>query len=147
MEELLELREHLQEHRYEDALDLVMEMEEMSREDKINKIYSYAVILLLHLIKQAAEQRTTRSWDLSIRESARQIARTNKRHKTGGFYLGSDELRRLFEEAYQSALERATLEAFEGIYNENELAQKVNQGHVLTKAAEIVADLQSGAKA
>jgi len=52
MEELLELRRHILEQRYEDALDLISEMEEMSREDKINKIYSYGVILLLHLIKQ-----------------------------------------------------------------------------------------------
>jgi hypothetical protein len=34
-------------------------MEEMSREDKVNKIYSCPEILLLHLIKQRAEQRTT----------------------------------------------------------------------------------------
>ncbi len=38
----------------------------MSKEDKIHKIRSYAIILLIHLIKQEAEQRTTRSWDCSI---------------------------------------------------------------------------------
>lgn len=146
MEELLALREHILDHRYEDALDLIAEMEEMSREDKVNKIYSYAVILLLQLIKQNAEQRTTRSWDLSIREAARQIARINKRQKAGGYYVTTEELRQLFEEAYQSALERAALEAFEGIYDDEELALKTASNQVLTKAVEIVAAYQSGAK-
>ena len=41
-------------------------MEEMSREDKVHKIYSFAEMLLLHLIKQKrTEQRTTRSWELT----------------------------------------------------------------------------------
>lgn len=145
MEELLELRQHILEQRYEDALDLLSEMEEMSREDKINKIYSYAVILLMHLIKQDAEQRTTRSWALSIRESARQIARTNKRQKAGGGYLTTDELQQLFTEAYQSALERAALEAFEGIYDDKELALKTSANQVLANAIEIVMTYQRGA--
>ena len=84
MEEFLELRRYIEEQRYAEALDLLAEMEEMSREDKVHKIYSFAGILLLHLIKQRAEQRTTRSWDLSIRNAARQIARVNKRYKSGG---------------------------------------------------------------
>jgi hypothetical protein len=142
MEELLELRQHILAQRYEDALDLLSEMEEMSREDKINKIYSYAVILLLHLIKQEAEQRTTRSWDLSIRESARQITRINKRQKAGGYYLQLEEVRTLLAEAYQSALERASLEAFEGMYDEKMLALKTDQNKVLAKAVEIISTYQ-----
>jgi hypothetical protein len=66
MEELLELRSYIEQQRYPEALNLIAELEEMSREDKINKIRSFAVILLLHLIKQEAEKRTTRSWDVSI---------------------------------------------------------------------------------
>ena len=62
MDELLELRTHIEQGRYAEALTLIGEMEEMSRDDKINKIESFLHILLLHLIKQAVEQRTTRSW-------------------------------------------------------------------------------------
>ena len=51
MEELLALRRYIELQRYTEALDLLAEMEEMSREDKVNKIYSFAEILLLHLIK------------------------------------------------------------------------------------------------
>ena len=51
MEELLTLRRYIEQQRYTEALDLLAELEEMSREDKVNKIYSLAKILLLHLIK------------------------------------------------------------------------------------------------
>mgnify|MGYP001593534565 CR=1 FL=1 len=87
MEELLELRQYIEQQQYTEALDLIAEMEEMSREDKIHKIYSFAEILLLHCIKQAAEQRTTRSWELSMRNAARHIARVNTRRKAGGTYM------------------------------------------------------------
>ena len=138
MEELLELRQHITQKRYTEALELIAELEEMSREDKINKIYSYAVILLLHLIKQSAEQRTTRSWELSIRETTRQIARTNTRQKAGGVYLDTAGLQDVLADAYLSALERAALEAFEGRYEEDELAAKVNQEQVERHALELI---------
>ena len=55
MEELLELRTLLIGGNISDALLLVEEMTEMSKDDKLNKIYSFAKVLLLHLIKQQAE--------------------------------------------------------------------------------------------
>jgi len=64
----------------------------MSKDDKINKITSFMEILLLHLIKQAAEKRTTKSWDVSIRNCTRQIARINKHRCSGGYYLEEGEL-------------------------------------------------------
>ena len=63
MEELLELKELLIGGDIPGALLLVEEMTEMSKDDKLNRISSYAKILLLHLIKQAAEGHTTRSRD------------------------------------------------------------------------------------
>jgi hypothetical protein len=38
MEELAQLRTAIEEQRYSDALNILGELEEMSREDKINKI-------------------------------------------------------------------------------------------------------------
>lgn len=146
MEELLQLREYVIQHRYAEALDLIAEMDEMSREDKINKIFSHAVILLLHLIKQNAEQRTTRSWELSIREAARQIARVNKRQKAGGAYLDQEGLTGTLLEAYQPALERAAVEAFEGRYEEEELAEKVQQAKVIDTAVDLILAYQTRQK-
>ena len=92
MEELLELKDLLLKGDVPGALVIVEELEEMSRNDIIKTIRSYAIILLLHLIKQQAENRTTRSWDVSIRNSVREIQRENKRRKVGGFYLTAEEL-------------------------------------------------------
>lgn len=66
MEEILTLKSLILKGDMEGALTIVEELEEMSCDDKINAIESYAVILLLHLVKQQAEKRTTRSWDVSM---------------------------------------------------------------------------------
>ena len=73
MEELLELKNLLLKGDTKAALGIVEELEEMSKDDKINNISSYGVIMFLHLIKQQLENRTTRSWNISIRNSVRQI--------------------------------------------------------------------------
>ena len=116
MEELMELRRYIEQQRYAEALDLIAE------------------ILLLHLIKQQAEKRTTRSWDLTIRNTVRHIARVNKRRKSGGTYVDEVELREIIAEVYQPALERASLETFEGRYDDQELGQKVNRAVMEQKA-------------
>lgn len=81
MEEILELKELLHKGRVVEALRVVEELEEMGKKEIIKTICSYAIILLLHLIKQQAENRTTRSWDVSIRNSVREILFENKRRK------------------------------------------------------------------
>lgn len=51
MDELLELRRRVERQDYQGALSIINDLEEMSVEDKLNKIESYMVILLMHLIK------------------------------------------------------------------------------------------------
>ncbi|MBV9386865.1 MAG: DUF29 family protein [Chroococcidiopsidaceae cyanobacterium CP_BM_ER_R8_30] len=111
MEELWELRTLIQEHDYNGALALVDELEEMAKSDIIDKISSYAVILLLHLIKQIVEQRTTKSWDVSLTNSALKIQSLNRRRKSKGTYLNEEELTEALEEAYAQAVNRASVEA------------------------------------
>lgn len=127
MEELFELRSYLEQQRYPDALRLLGEMDEMSRDDKVNKICSVLSILLLHLIKQHAEQRTTRSWNVAIANARREIQRVNKRRKAGGTYLSREELAESIHETYPEALTMASLEAFGGAFEEEELATKVDR--------------------
>ncbi|HAG79959.1 MAG TPA: hypothetical protein DCL61_02045 [Cyanobacteria bacterium UBA12227] len=134
MEELLTLKELLLKGDITGAITLVEELEEMSRDDKINNIISYGVILLLHLIKQQAENRATRSWDVSIRNSVRQIQNKNKRRKAGGSYLTPEELRLALEEAYPQAINQASLEVEEGRYEPEELEQRVSQEEILNHA-------------
>lgn len=138
MEELFELRAYLEQHRYAEALILLGEMEEMSKDDKINKIHSFIVIILLHLIKQSAEKRTTRSWNLSIYNSINGIRRVNKRRKAKGNYLTTEELKEIITEAYPVALKNAAQEAFEGAYEDEQLAQLVDRVQIEQKALESI---------
>ncbi|MBP5973402.1 DUF29 family protein [Brasilonema sp. CT11] len=138
MEELLELKDLLLKGDVPGALVIVEELEEMSRNDIIKTIRSYAIILLLHLIKQQAENRTTRSWDVSIRNSVREIQRTNKRRKAGGYYLSSEELLETLQEAYLNAIDEATLEVEEGRYQLEELEQLVNQEKIINSALNLI---------
>ena len=138
MEELLELRELLLADRVSDALLLVEAMTEMSKDDKLNKIFSFSFVLLLHLIKQAVEERTTRSWDTSIFNAVKQIQRTNRRRKSGGFYLTVEELQETLEDAYDSALGQAALEAFEGRYEAAELGQMFERRGVVGQASSLI---------
>jgi hypothetical protein len=134
MEELLELRAHIEQGRYTEALALIGEMEEMSRDDKINKIEGFLHILLVHLIKQHAEQRSTRSWEVSIKNTVDGVNRVNKRRKAGGYYLTRDELKESIDEIYPTSLRQASLEAFEGRYDDSELATKIDE-HKIKKEA------------
>jgi hypothetical protein len=138
MEELLELRTCIEQQRYADALTLIAEMEEMSKDDKINKIGSFVRILLLHLIKRHAEKRTTRSWDTSVFNALFEIARTNKRRKTGGFYLSSEDMCEIVEAYYPSALSYAALEAFEGRHDAGELEQFFDPEAVRHEALQMI---------
>jgi hypothetical protein len=142
VEELLELRACIEQGRYAEALVLIGEMEEMSRDEKINKIESFLQILLLHLIKQQAEQRTTRSWEVSIRNAIDGIQRANKRRKGGGFYLNAGELGESIEEIFPAALRQASLEAFEGRYDDTELATRFNQEAVKQQALRMLLEAQ-----
>jgi hypothetical protein len=126
MEEFLQLRDHIEHGRYADALPLIGEMEEMSRDDKIQKVKSDLQVLLVHLIKQRAERRTTRSWDVSIKNAADAVHRVNKRQRAGGHYLDQAELGESIDEIMASALRQASLEAFEGRYDEAELTALID---------------------
>lgn len=134
MDELLELKQYIETERYDDALLLISEMEEMAKEDKLNKIGSFIVILLIHLIKQAAEKHTTRSWDTSVRSSLYEIGKTNKRRKSGGYYADSDEFSRIIDESYPIALGRASDEAFEGSFSQDELEAMFDVATLKTSA-------------
>ncbi|MEL6579726.1 MAG: DUF29 family protein [Cyanobacteria bacterium J06621_12] len=138
MEEIFELKELIQQRDYQGALLLVEEMEEMGRKAIVDKIYSYVVILLLHLIKQTAEKRTTKSWDVSIRNSCRQIDRANKRRKAGGYYLQNSEIEEIIKEAFNNALDHASLEAFEGTYSSEELLELIDGEEVANQAFKLI---------
>lgn len=139
MEELLELKARLLKGDLKGSLAIVEDLEEMGRKGIIKTIRSYAVILLLHLIKQQAENRTTRSWEVSIRNSVREIQRENQRRKAGGYYLTSAELQEVLAEAYLNAIDEASLEVQEGRYEPEELEDFINKDELLDRALNLIA--------
>ncbi|WP_019509339.1 DUF29 family protein [Pleurocapsa sp. PCC 7319] len=138
MYELTELRHSIETKDYSKALTIIDELEAMSLEDKISRIYSYGVILLIHLIKQSAEQKTTRSWENSIKNSVFRIKKTNKRRKADGYYLQIQELAETLEEAFEEALREASLEAFGGAYSELQILEKINKQQILNDALDLI---------
>jgi len=142
MEELFELRSHIEQGRYHDALILLGEMEEMSKDDKINKIRGYIIIILLHIIKQYAEKCSTRSWELSVYNSLKEITYINKRRKAKGFYLGKDEIKETIEEAWEQSLKNASIEAFGGVYSEVELARMIDEEKIKKEALHKILEFQ-----
>jgi len=138
MDELLELRRYLEAGDYDAALRVLDDLDEMSRKDTLYKMQSFMEIILLHLVKQQAEQRTTRSWELSIRLTCNRIQRLNKRRKAGGWFLTTEELQEALEEVYDDAVARAAFEAFEGKYTAEELAAMVNRPMILQQALRLI---------
>ena len=138
MEELLTLKELLVCGDIPAAMVLVEEMTEMSKDDKISKIFSYSIILLVHLIKQKVEKRSTRSWNLSIYNSTTQIRRADQRRKAKGTYLSKLELSETLAEAYNIALSSAAIAVFEGRYEADELAAMCDRDEILADAVKLI---------
>ncbi len=134
MEELIKLRKSIENKNYLKALQIVDELEEMSVEDKLNKIYSYMIVILLHLIKQSAENKLTRSWELSIANSVKQINRTNKRRKAGGYYAQQQDLEEIINDAFDIALKGAAIEAFDGDYSQEEILKLIDPKEIKSQA-------------
>jgi len=134
MEELIELRGLLQKGDLSNALLMIDEMEEMSKKDILNKIRSYAIILLLHLIKQEVEKRTTRSGDVSVRNAILEIQYLNARPKCKGTYLDDNELRESLASAYRQAINQASLEVNQGEYESSEIQRMVNKQEICNLA-------------
>lgn len=112
MEELIELKEQIVKGDLVAALAIVDELETMSRQDKINTLESFLVVLLVHLIKIQVEQRVTRSWRNSIINSVTQIQIRNRLGKKSNYIYQWDEH---YQNKLFTAIRQAAEEVFGGI--------------------------------
>jgi len=140
MEEILTLKELLLKGDIPGSLAVVEELEEMGRKDIVKTIRSYAIVLLIHLIKRQVEKRTTRSWDVSIQNAIFEIRDENKRPRSQSYYLSTEELEEVLEVAYKQAINKASLEVSEGIYQAKELEKLANKEEILNQAMELIKD-------
>ncbi|BBD56517.1 DUF29 family protein [Planktothrix agardhii] len=140
MEEILTLKELLLKGDIPGSLAIVEELEEMGRKDIVKTIRSYSIVLLIHLIKRQVEKRTTRSWDVSIQNAIFEIRDENKRPCSQSYYLSPEELDEVLEVAYKQAINKASLEVSEGIYEAKELEKLANKEEILNQAMELIKD-------
>lgn len=138
MEELLALKDLLLKGDLPGSLAIVEELEEMSKKDIINNIRSLAVILLLHLIKQQVENRSTGSGEVSIRNSVLEIQELNLRPQSKGFYLDTEDLRLTLEKAFRQAINKASLEIDAERYEVRVLEQMVDREEILDRALALI---------
>src|SRR5215813_9187681 len=134
MEELEALRRYIESGDLNGALAVLDEMEVMSKEDKINRVRSYLIVLLMHLIKESIEQHTTRSWQNSIRLALHQIEHHNKRRKAGGYYVPVEDMPQLVAEALETAIIAASTEVLDGTLSPEEVEARVDRGALVTQA-------------
>jgi hypothetical protein len=138
MEELLELKQLLRRGEVDEALLLVEDLEEMGKKGISNNIRSYAKLLLLHLIKQEIEHRTTKSWEASIENCVTEIKYLNQRLKGKGNYLNDEELHDAISEAWNGAFVKASTEVAEGVYETRQIKQMVDEVKLIERAYEMV---------
>ncbi len=142
-EELEQLRQYLETGQLEAAFGLLDEMDEMSRDDKIHKIQSSMHVLLVHLITQAVERRTTPSWDRTIRNALFWIPRINRRRKAGGWYIHADDLQEALDDVYEHAMDNAAAEALGGEHTAASLGTLVDRERLLAQAYEMISTTQN----
>ena len=139
VQELINLRQSIVEGRYQDALDLIDELEGMSKQAILRNIESFLVRLLIHLIKNQVEQRLTNSWAASISDSVRQIRKLNLKDNKKSYYIKQDNWEEYVEEAFEVAILEASIEVSGGIYTPVQLEEIVNQEQVIEIAMSLIA--------
>ena len=133
-QELIDLRTSILSGRYEDALAIVDEMEEMSRKSILRNIKNYLIRMLIHLIKNQIEQRLTNSWAVSIRDSIMEIQDLNIMGNNKSHYVKADEWDELLELGFDAAIYKASLEVGNGEYQPVQLLELADKAEILRRA-------------
>lgn len=113
-QELIDLKLSILEGRYEDALNLVDELEGMSKQAILRNIESFLIRLIVQLMKNQIEERLTNSWVASISDSILKIKKLNLKDNKVSYYIKSDEWQTFLEEAIEAAITPTSVEVLNG---------------------------------
>ncbi len=138
VQELIDLRQSIVEGRYQDALDIVDDLEGMGKQAILRNIESFLVRLLVHLIKNQVAKCLTNSWAASINDSIRQIKKLNLKDNKKSFYINQSDWSEYLVEAFEAALLEASIEVYGGSYTPMQLKEMVNQEQVLNIALSLI---------
>ena len=109
VQELIEIRQSIVAVRYQDALNIIDELELMGKQAILRNIEALLVRLLIHLIKNQVKKCLTNSWAASISDSIRQIKKLNLKDNKKSYYIKQDELYEYLEEAFAVAIWEASI--------------------------------------
>ncbi|MFZ4665946.1 MAG: DUF29 family protein [Prochlorotrichaceae cyanobacterium] len=137
-QELFVLRSLLESGRYQEALSVVDELEDMSKQAILRNIESFLVRLMIHLIKYQVENRLTRSWFASITDSIIQISKLNLKGNKSSYYISQSEWRSFLEDALEEALLPASLEILDGALTADQLNDRFNHDRGLKLAQDLL---------
>ncbi len=138
VQELVKLRQSIVEGHYQDALEIVDELEGMSKQAILRNLESYLVRLLIHLIKNQMEKRLTNSWVASITDSIRQIKKLNLKDNKKSYYINQNEWSDYLEEAVEVAIIEASVEVSGGIYTPGQLKETIDSEQIMVLATSLI---------
>ena len=138
VQELTDLRQSIIEGRYQDALNIVDQLQGMGKQAILRNLESFLVRLLIRLIKNQVEKRLTNSWAASISDSIRQIKKLNLKDNKKSWYIKQDEWFEYLEEAFEVAILEASIEVSGGIYSPIQLEEIVNKTQVFNIALSLI---------
>jgi Domain of unknown function DUF29 len=138
VQELIDLRQSIVEGRYQDALDIVDELEGMGKQAILRNLESFLVRLLIHLIKNQVEKRLTNSWAASISDSIRQIKKLNLKDNKKSYYIPQNDWSEYLAEALEVAILEASIEVSGGVYTPIQLEEIINQKQITEIALSLI---------
>ena len=137
-QELMELRQSILEGRYDDALEIIDDLEDMSKQGTLRKIEAFLVRLVIHLIKNQIEQRLTNSWIASISDSVIQIAKLNIKDNQKSYYIKSDKWGEYLAEAVEMAIRPAIAEIFGGTLKPSQVSGRLQEKELIDFAENLL---------
>ena len=137
-QELIELRASILEGRYEDALDILDDLEAMSKKSILRNIMSFLIRLMIHLIKNQLEQRLTNSWIASISNSVIEIQSLNLKDNGKSYYIKQDEWQPYLEEAIERAIRPASVEVMEGKLKASKISDQINRQYLIQMSNQLL---------
>lgn len=131
IQELTDLKKCILEERYQDALLIINELEDMGKQAILRNIESFLVRLFIHLIKNQVEKRLTNSWIASISDSIIQIKKLNLKDNKNSYYIQANQWQSYLEEAIEQAIRPASIEVLGGSLKSTQLSIMIDRNLLL----------------
>ncbi len=138
VQELTDLKQCILEERYQDALEIIDELELMGKQAILRNIESFLVRLFIHLIKNQVENRLTNSWIASISDSIIQIKKLNLKDNKTSCYIQAEEWQPYLEDAIEEAIRPASVEVLSGSLKATQLSARIDRNALLEIAQKLL---------